>query len=96
MTGAGNKVRYFSGVIRDSGLSPGASFTLNSGLRTDDGNGTTPLTIGQVVVNAPEFSGRSFYQGIETQDGDITLRADDIELTRVVGFLDTTGGGAIL
>ena len=95
LTGAGNKVHYFSGVIRDSGLSPEASFTLNSGLRTGDGLGTTPLTIGQVVVNAPEFSGRSFYQGIETQDGDITVRADDIELTRVVGFLDTTGGGRI-
>ncbi|NDB95412.1 MAG: hypothetical protein EBZ78_04550 [Verrucomicrobia bacterium] len=95
MTGAGNKVQYFSGVIRGSGLSSEASFTLNSGLRTSDGNGTTPLTIGQVVVNAPEFSGRSFYQGIETQDGNITVRADDIELTRVVGFLDTTGGGTI-
>ncbi|NBR96721.1 MAG: hypothetical protein EBT48_03845, partial [Verrucomicrobia bacterium] len=95
LTGAGNKVHYFSGVIRDSGLAPGASFEINSSLRTTDGYGVTPLTIGEVNVNAPEFTGRRFYQGIETQDGDITVRANDIELTRVVGFLDTTGGGAI-
>jgi filamentous hemagglutinin family protein len=95
LTGAGNKVHYFSGVIRDSGLASEASFEINSSLRTTDGYGVTPLTIGEVNVNAPEFTGRRFYQGIETQDGDITVRANDIELTRVVGFLDTTGGGAI-
>jgi len=94
-TGAGNKIHYFSGVIRDTGLSPGASFEINSLLRTKDGTGVLPFTVGQVVVGAPEFSGKTFYQGITTQDGNIIVRADDIELTQVVGFLDTTGGGSI-
>ena len=94
-SGSGNKIHYFSGVIRDSGLAPGASFEINSLLRTGDGNGIVPFTVGQVVVGAPEFSGKTFYQGITTQDGDIVVRADDIELTQVVGFLDTTGGGTI-
>ena len=72
-----------------------ASFNLSSKLRTTGtGNTVVPLTIGEVFINSAEFTGQRFYQGITTQDGDIRIAANELQQTRVVGFLDTTGAGA--
>jgi filamentous hemagglutinin family protein len=92
LTGTGNQIHYFSGVIRDSGLVENATFTLSSSLTTS-GTATLPLTIGEVLVDAAFGTGQRFYQGITTQNGDIRIFADQLQQTRVVGFLDTTGGG---
>ncbi|NCY22296.1 hypothetical protein EBX31_10125, partial [bacterium] len=91
-TGFQNRADYLAGVIRDTGLALGASFRFDAALAGNTADGFKPLTISQVVVGAPEFTGRDFYQGIQTEDGNITLHADDIELSRLVGFLDTTAG----
>jgi hypothetical protein len=81
-------------AITISDASP-ASFNLTSKLRTvGTGNMVVPLTIGEVFANAAEFTGKMFYQGITTQNGDIRINANDLQQTRLVGFLDTTGGGA--
>jgi filamentous hemagglutinin family protein len=77
--------------IREAGP---ASFTFQSSARTV-GATTVPLTIGEIFGNTAYATGQRFYQGITTQNGDITIRADQIQQTRLVGFLDTTGGGAI-
>ncbi|NDB95326.1 MAG: hypothetical protein EBZ78_04095 [Verrucomicrobia bacterium] len=92
LIGTGNQIHYFSGVIRDSGLVENASFTLSSSLTTS-GSATLPLTIGEVFADAAFGTGQRFYQGITTQNGDIRIFADQLQQTRVVGFLDTTGGG---
>ena len=92
LTGTGNQIHYFSGVIRDSGLVENATFTLSSSLTTS-GTAALPLTIGEVFVDAAYGTGQRFYQGITTQNGDIRIFADQLQQTRVVGFLDTTGGG---
>jgi hypothetical protein len=94
LTGTGNSSHYFSGIIRDSGLAAGASFSVSSGLKTS-GTSILPFTIGEVFVDASEFTGQRFYQGITTQDGDISVFANQIQQTPLVGFLDTTGGGTI-
>jgi filamentous hemagglutinin family protein len=94
LTGTGNSSHYFSGIIRDSGLAAGASFSVFSSLKTS-GTSILPFTIGEVFVNAAEFTGQRFYQGITTQDGDISVFANQIQQTPLVGFLDTTGGGTI-
>ena len=72
--------------IREAGP---ASFTIQSAA------GSAPLTIGEIFGNMAYATGQRFYQGITTQNGDITIRADQIQQTRLVGFLDTTGGGAV-
>jgi len=72
--------------IREAGP---ASFTFQSAA------GSAPLTIGEIFGNMAYATGQRFYQGITTQNGDITIRADQIQQTRLVGFLDTTGGGAV-
>jgi len=92
LTGTGNQIHYFAGVIRDSGMAENATFTLSSGLVTS-GTGKLPLTIGEVFLDAAFGTGQRFYQGITTQNGDIRVLADQMQQTRVVGFLDTTGGG---
>jgi len=92
LTGTGNQIHYFSGVIRDSGLVENATFTLSSSLTTS-GTSKLPLTIGEVFLDAAFGTGQRFYQGITTQNGDIRIFADQLQQTRVVGFLDTTGGG---
>jgi len=92
LSGTGNSSHYFAGIIRDSGLAAGASFSVSSGLKTS-GTSILPFTIGEVFVDASEFTGQRFYQGITTQDGDISVFADQIQQTPLVGFLDTTGGG---
>jgi filamentous hemagglutinin family protein len=94
LTGSGNSSQYFSGIIRDSGLAAGASFSVSSSLKTS-GTSILPFTIGEVFVDASEFTGQRFYQGITTQDGDISVFANQIQQTPLVGFLDTTGGGTI-
>jgi hypothetical protein len=94
LTGAGNSSHYFSGIIRDSGLAAGASFSVSSSLQTS-GTSTLPFTISEVFVNAAEFTGQRFYQGITTQNGNISILANQIQQTPLVGFLDTTGGGTI-
>ena len=71
-----------------------AAFNLNSRLRTiGTGNTVVPLTVGEIFAKTAEFTGQRFYQGITTQNGDIRINANDLQLTRVVGALDTTGGG---
>ena len=92
LTGTGNQIHYFSGVIRDSGLVQNATFTLSSSLTTS-GTAKLPLTIGEVFLDGAFGTGQRFYQGITTQNGDIRIFADQLQQTRVVGFLDTTGGG---
>jgi len=94
LTGTGNSSHYFSGIIRDSGLAAGASFSVSSGLKTS-GTSILPFTIGEVFVNAAEFTGQRFYQGITTQNGNISIFANQIQQTPLVGFLDTTAGGTI-
>jgi filamentous hemagglutinin family protein len=98
LTGAGNRIKNFAGVIRDTGLAEGASFTIASRLDSIDQGSAwrvpLPLNINEVLIDAPEFTGQRFYQGIETQDGDINVLANDIELSQINGYLDTTGGGA--
>ncbi|NBT47271.1 MAG: filamentous hemagglutinin N-terminal domain-containing protein, partial [Actinobacteria bacterium] len=93
LTGTGNQIHYFSGVIRDSGLVENATFTLSSSL-TSSGTAKLPLTIGEVFLDGAFGTGQRFYQGITTQNGDIRIFADQLQQTRVVGFMDTTGGGA--
>jgi hypothetical protein len=92
LTGTGNQIQYFSGIIRDSGIAENATFTLSSSL-VSSGTSKLPLTIGEVFLDAAFGTGQRFYQGITTQNGDIRVLADQIQQTRVVGFLDTTGGG---
>ena len=92
LTGTGNQIQYFSGIIRDSGMAQNATFTLSSSL-VSSGTSKLPLTIGEVFLDAAFGTGQRFYQGITTQNGDIRVLADQIQQTRVVGFLDTTGGG---
>jgi len=92
LTGTGNQIQYFSGIIRDSGMAENAAFTLSSSLVTS-GSSKLPLTIGEVFLDGAFGTGQRFYQGITTQNGDIRVFADQIQQTRVVGFLDTTGGG---
>ncbi|NBS85068.1 MAG: hypothetical protein EBS59_10345, partial [Verrucomicrobia bacterium] len=92
LTGTGNQIHYFSGVIRDSGLAQNATFTLSSS-QTSSGASKLPLTIGEVFLDGAFGTGQRFYQGITTQNGDIRIFADQLQQTRVVGFLDTTGGG---
>lgn len=92
LTGTGNQIHYFSGVIRDSGLAQNATFTLSSSL-TSSGTAKLPLTIGEVFLDGAFGTGQRFYQGITTQNGDIRIFADQLQQTRVVGFMDTTGGG---
>ena len=94
LTGTGNSSQYFSGVIRDSGLASGAAFSISNTLKTV-GTSVVPFTIGEVFVNAAQFTGQRFYQGITTQDGDISILSNQIQQTPLVGFLDTTGGGTI-
>jgi hypothetical protein len=94
LTGTGNSSHYFSGIIRDSGLAAGASFSVSSSLKTS-GTSTLPFTISEVFVNAAEFTGQRFYQGITTQNGNISIFANQIQQTPLVGFLDTTAGGTI-
>ncbi|CAM8634711.1 Filamentous haemagglutinin, N-terminal [Candidatus Methylacidiphilaceae bacterium] len=92
LTGTGNQIQYFSGIIRDSGMAENATFTLSSSL-TSSGTSQLPLTIGEVFLDGVFGTGQRFYQGITTQNGDIRVFADQIQQTRLVGFLDTTGGG---
>jgi hypothetical protein len=92
LTGTGNQIHYFAGTIRDSGMSENATFTLSSSL-VASGTSKLPLTIGEVFLDAAFGTGQRFYQGITTQNGDIRVLADQMQQTRVVGFLDTTGGG---
>ena len=98
LTGAGNRIKNFAGVIRDTGLAEGASFTVASRLDSVEVGKAwmipLPLNINEVLIDAPEFTGQRFYQGIKTQDGDINVLANDIELSQINGYLDTTGGGA--
>jgi len=94
LLGSGNVMTYLAGIIQGpcDDLSYGATFTLASGLRTLN-NIQFPLTIGEVYGNPAYFTGQRFNQGITTQNGNVTLSADLIEQTRLVGFIDTTGGG---
>ena len=92
LTGTGNQIQYFSGIIRDSGIAENATFTLSSSL-TSSGTSQLPLTIGEVFLDGAFGTGQRFYQGITTQNGDIRVFANQIQQTRLVGFLDTTGGG---
>ncbi|NBQ56433.1 MAG: hypothetical protein EBU36_07335, partial [Verrucomicrobia bacterium] len=93
-TGSGNSIQYLSGVIRDTALADNASFTMSSLLRTSTSTSASlPLTIGEVFTDVAYATGKRFYQGITTQDGDIRIFADQLQQTRVVGFLDTTSGG---
>ncbi|NBS13526.1 MAG: filamentous hemagglutinin N-terminal domain-containing protein, partial [Verrucomicrobia bacterium] len=96
-TGSGNRFESFAGIITDSGLADGAGFFVSSSnaYQVTDSRwyAVRPLTIGEVLINAPEFTGHRFYQGIETQDGDITVLANDIDLGSLRGYLDTTGNG---
>ena len=101
LTGSGNSSRYFSAIIRDSGLSGQvpvekglqsrpASITLYSQLRSVN-SVLAPLTLAEIFVDVPEFTGRRFYQGITTQNGDVTILADQIAQTPLVGWIHTTG-----
>jgi filamentous hemagglutinin family protein len=92
LTGTENQIQYFSGIIRDSGIAENATFTLSSSL-TSSGTSQLPLTIGEVFLDGAFGTGQRFYQGITTQNGDIRVFANQIQQTRLVGFLDTTGGG---
>jgi hypothetical protein len=79
---------YLNPVVEIREAGP-ASFTFQSAA------GSVPLTIGEIFGNMAYATGQRFYQGITTQNGNITIRADQIQQTRLVGFLDTTGGGAV-
>ena len=92
LTGTGNQIQYLAGIIRDSGMAENATFTLSSSL-VSSGTNKLPLTIGEVFLDGAFGTGQRFYQGITTQNGDIRVFADQIQQTRVVGFLDSTGGG---
>lgn len=70
-----------------------ASYNYQGRQRTSGSSSLQPLTVGEVFLDAADFTGQRFYQGIVTQDGNIDLRANSIQQTRVVGFLDTTGFG---
>ena len=95
LQGSVNAVNYLAGIIQGpcDELSYGASFNLSSRLRSIN-NVNLPVTIGEVYGDAAYFTGRRFNQGITTQNGNVTILADLLEQTRLVGFIDTTGGGA--
>jgi hypothetical protein len=81
LTGASNRIKNFAGVIRDTGLAEGASFTVASRLDSVEvGNAwmvPLPLNINEVLIDAPEFTGQRFYQGIKTQVDGLTLLFKD-------------------
>jgi filamentous hemagglutinin family protein len=91
LTGTGNQIQYLAATIRDSGLAENASFTLFNQLRTV-GSALVPLTIGEIFVDGAFATSQRFYQGITTQDGDLRIFTDQLQQTREVGFLDTSGG----